>query len=97
MAVDELKVAEESKLSENNVAEESKLSENNNGSTEVQITIITSRINRLTDHLRDHKHDQSSKRGLLTLVGKRRKLLRYLNNNDTSKYESLTDKLSIRR
>jgi len=86
MAVDELKVAEESKLSENN-----------NGSTEVQITIITSRINRLTDHLRDHKHDQSSKRGLLTLVGKRRKLLRYLNNNDTSKYESLTDKLSIRR
>jgi len=86
MAVDELKVAEESKLSENN-----------NGSTELQITIITSRINRLTDHLRDHKHDQSSKRGLLTLVGKRRKLLRYLNNNDTSKYESLTDKLSIRR
>lgn len=86
MAVDELKVAEESKLSENN-----------NGSTEVQITIITSRINRLTDHLRDHKHDQSSKRGLLTLVGKRRKLLRYLNNNDASKYESLTDKLSIRR
>ena len=86
MAVDELKVAEESKLSENN-----------NGSTEVQITIITSRINRLTDHLRDHKHDQSSKRGLLTLVGKRRKLLRYLNDNDASKYESLTDKLSIRR
>ena len=86
MAVDKLKVAKEFKSSEND-----------NGSTEVQITIITSRINRLTDHLRDHKHDQSSKRGLLTLVGKRRKLLRYLNNNDTSKYESLTDKLSIRR
>ena len=86
MAVDKLKVAKEFKSSEND-----------NGSTGVQIAILTSRINGLTDHLRHHKHAQSSKRGLLTLVGKRRKLLRYLNNKDTSKYESITDKLSIRR
>ena len=79
------------------VAKEFKSSENDNGSTEVQIAILTSRINGLTEHLRDHKHDQSSKRGMLTLVGKRRKLLRYLNNKDNSQYESITDKLSIRR
>ena len=86
MAVDKLKVAKEFKSSEND-----------NGSTEVQIAILTSRINGLTEHLRIHKHDQSSKRGLLTLVGKRRKLLRYLNNKDNSQYETITDKLSIRR
>ena len=79
------------------VAKEFKSNENDNGSTGVQIAILTSRINGLTEHLRYHKHDQSSKRGLLTLVGKRRKLLRYLNNKDTSQYESITDKLSIRR
>ncbi|MEJ2262048.1 MAG: 30S ribosomal protein S15 [Anaerolineales bacterium] len=67
------------------------------GSPEVQIAVLTSRINYLTDHLRTHKHDESSRRGLLKLVGRRRRLLAYIRRKDYQRYKALTDKLSIRR
>ena len=67
------------------------------GSPEVQIALLTNRINQLTDHLRTHKHDESSRRGLLKLVGRRRKLLAYLHKKDFGSYIQVTDKLKIRR
>ena len=67
------------------------------GSPEVQIAIITSRIIQLTEHLRAHKHDESSRRGLLKLVGHRRRLLAYLRRSEYERYVALTEKLSIRR
>ena len=67
------------------------------GSPEVQIAILTTRINQLTDHLRTHKHDESSRRGLLKMVGRRRRLLSYVRRKDFERYMALTDKLNIRR
>ena len=67
------------------------------GSPEVQVAILTNRIVQLTDHLRTHKHDQSSRRGLLKMVGKRRKLLVYIKNKDYQRYLELTERLNIRR
>ncbi len=67
------------------------------GSPEVQIALLTTRITQLTDHLRTHKHDESSRRGLLRLVGRRRRLLAYVRRNDFARYLALTERLSIRR
>lgn len=67
------------------------------GSPEVQIAILTSRIKQLTDHLRTHKHDEASRRGLLKLVGQRRRHLAYLKRKDAETYLELTEKLGIRR
>lgn len=67
------------------------------GSPEVQVAILSSRINQLTEHLRSHKHDESSRRGLLKLVGQRRRLLNYIRRNDYDRYMALTDRLNIRR
>ena len=67
------------------------------GSPEVQVAILTTRINTLTDHLRTHKHDESSRRGLLKMVGRRRRLLAYIRRNDYERYKALTDRLQIRR
>jgi small subunit ribosomal protein S15 len=67
------------------------------GSPEVQIAILTNRITYLTDHLREHKHDESSRRGLLKLVGRRRRLLAYVRRNDYQRYLALTENLGIRR
>ena len=67
------------------------------GSPEVQIAILTSRITQLTDHLRTHNHDESSRRGLLKLVGHRRRLLAYIRRKDYQRYLALTDNLGIRR
>jgi small subunit ribosomal protein S15 len=67
------------------------------GSPEVQVAILTSRINQLTDHLRTHSHDESSRRGLLKLVGQRRRLLAYLRKNDYQRYLALTEQLKLRR
>lgn len=67
------------------------------GSTEVQIAILTKRINALTEHLKEHIHDYHSKRGLLMMVGKRRKLLDYLKANDVVSYRDLIVKLNIRK
>lgn len=67
------------------------------GSPEVQVALLTERINHLTDHLRDHKHDHHSRRGLLMLVGKRRRLLNYLRREDVERYRSLIASLGLRR
>jgi len=67
------------------------------GSPEVQVAVLTARINQLTGHLRIHKHDESSRRGLLKLVGQRRRLLSYLRRKEFQRYTALTDKLSLRR
>lgn len=71
--------------------------DNDTGSPEVQIALLSSRIVHLTDHLREHKHDESSRRGLLKMVGGRRRLLRYLRKKDYQGYIEITDKLNIRR
>lgn len=72
-------------------------SRDNTGSTEAQIAIFTERINDLTDHLKDHSQDHASRRGLLKLVGKRRRLLNYLKKNDIENYRELIDDLGIRK
>ncbi|GAA5521108.1 30S ribosomal protein S15 [Aliifodinibius salicampi] len=72
-------------------------SKENTGSTEAQIAILTERINDLTEHLKDHKQDHASRRGLLKMVGKRRKLLNYLKKNDIEKYRELISELGIRK
>ncbi len=71
--------------------------EGDTGSPEVQIAILTKRIAQLTDHLRENKHDESSRRGLLKMVGQRRRLLAYVRRNDFQRYMALTEKLNIRR
>ena len=73
------------------------LHKSDSGSPEVQIAILSNRIAQLTDHLREHKHDQSSRRGLLKMVGKRRTLLSYVRKRDYQRYLELTDSLKIRR
>ena len=70
--------------------------ENDTGSSEVQIAILTERINGLTNHMRANKHDFATQRGLLMLVGQRRRLLRYLRDNNPQSYRSLIKKLNIR-
>ncbi|HLR25373.1 MAG TPA: 30S ribosomal protein S15 [Fodinibius sp.] len=72
-------------------------SQDNTGSTEAQIAIFTERINDLTGHLKDNKQDHASRRGLLKLVGKRRKLLNYLKKNDIETYRELISELGIRK
>lgn len=67
------------------------------GSTEVQVALLTLRINRLSEHLQKHKKDFHSHRGLLILVGKRRRLLRYLEREDKARYQALIEKLGLRR
>ncbi|MER3425830.1 MAG: 30S ribosomal protein S15 [Thermus sp.] len=67
------------------------------GSTEVQVALLTHRINRLSEHLQKHKHDHHSHRGLLMLVGKRRRLLRYLEREDEARYQALIEKLGLRK
>ncbi len=69
---------------------------NDTGSPEVQIAVLTQRIRDLTEHLRVHIHDYHSKKGLLTLVGKRRKLLRYLSAKDFNRYKKLIESLGLR-
>lgn len=66
------------------------------GSTEVQVGILTARIADLTEHLKTHKKDKHSRRGLLQMVGKRKRLLKYLHDNDLTSYQNLTKKLGIR-
>ena len=71
--------------------------ESDTGSPEVQIAILTTRINQLTDHLRANKHDNSSRRGLLKLVGQRRRLLAYMRKTEYERYLALTERLKIRQ
>lgn len=74
-----------------------RLHETDTGSPEVQIAILTTRINELTEHLKIHKKDHHSRRGLLKMVGHRRNLLNYLKNNDIERYRSTIAKLGIRK
>jgi small subunit ribosomal protein S15 len=67
------------------------------GSAEVQVAMLTERINELTEHLRGHSKDHHSRRGLLKMVGRRRRLLRYLEKNDLERYRSLVAELGLRR
>lgn len=67
------------------------------GSPEVQIALLTTRINELTEHLKSHKHDHHSRRGLLLMVGQRRRLLQYLTKTDINRYRAIIERLGIRR
>jgi len=71
--------------------------EGDTGSPEVQVALLTRRISDLTEHLKDHKHDHHSRRGLLLLVGQRRRLLNYLAKTDIERYRRLIEKLGLRR
>lgn len=67
------------------------------GSAEIQVALLTERINILSEHFKQHKKDFNSRRGLLTLVGRRRRFLNYLKSKDIKKYEEVLDKLSLRK
>ena len=67
------------------------------GSPEVQVALLTSRIQHLTEHMREHKHDFHSQRGLLQMVGRRRRLLKYLQKKDVERYRTLIGRLGLRR
>lgn len=71
--------------------------EGDTGSPEVQVALLTRRITDLTEHLKSHKHDHHSRRGLLLLVGQRRRLLKYVANKDINRYRSLIERLGLRR
>ncbi len=79
------------------IVKEYQLHEKDTGSTEVQVALLTDRIKDLTDHLRGHKKDHHSRRGLLKMVGRRRRLLDYLKATDIEAYRALIDKLGLRR
>jgi len=76
---------------------EHRLHETDTGSPEVQVALLTERINHLTEHLKVHVKDHHSRRGLLTMVGRRRRLLDYLRRNDVERYRALIAKLGLRR
>ena len=71
--------------------------EGDTGSPEVQIALLSHRISHLTEHLKEHKHDHHTRRGLLLLVGQRRRLLNYLNKTDIERYRSIIERLGLRR
>ena len=79
------------------IIKEFKKHESDTGSPEVQIALITERINLLTEHFKVHKKDHTSRRGLLKLVGKRRRLLEYLKKKDVDRYRELIERLGIRK
>ena len=78
------------------IIQESRVHETDTGSPEVQISILTRRINQITEHLKVHKHDLHSRRGLLMLVGQRRRLLAYISKKDPERYRTLIAKLGLR-
>jgi small subunit ribosomal protein S15 len=84
-------------LSKDDIIKQYALSDGDTGSPEVQVALLTGRISHLTEHLQEHKHDHHSRRGLLLLVGQRRRLLNYLQKNDIERYRSLIERLGLRR
>lgn len=78
------------------VIEKFKTHESDTGSPEVQVALLTERINQLVEHLKTHKKDQSSRRGLLMLVGQRKRLLKYLEGTDAKRHETLSESLKLR-
>jgi len=79
------------------VIEKFKTHENDTGSSEVQIAILTKKINMLNEHLKANKKDHHSRRGLVIMVGKRKRLLEYLKNNDVNKYKKIVKELGLRK
>ncbi len=79
------------------IIEENRLADNDTGSPEVQIAILTKRINDLNEHLKVHKKDNHSRRGLLKMVGRRRNMLNYLQKRDIERYRAIIAKLGIRK
>lgn len=86
-----------SKVQKSRLITDYRLTENDTGSPEVQIALLTTRINGLIDHLNTHKHDESSRRGLLKLVGQRRRHLAYLKKTDSQRYQQLIQRLGLRK
>lgn len=79
------------------VIEDFRLHESDSGSPEVQVALLTRRISEISDHLKTHKKDYASRRGLLILVGRRSALLKYLNENDRERYRKLIERLGLRK
>ena len=91
------KIVSLTKTEKQQIIQEYQLFEGDTGSPEVQIALLSHRINGLIDHLKLHKHDQGSRRGLLKLVGQRRRLLAYLGRKDYNRYRSLLPRLGLRK
>ena len=85
------------KETKTNIITDYKLHDNDTGSSEVQIALLTNRLNYLTDHFKSHNKDQHSRQGLLKIVGRRRKLLDHLKKEDINRYQKIILRLSIRR
>lgn len=85
------------KARKSELIDEYRISDQDTGSPEVQVAILTTRIDALIDHLNTHKHDESSRRGLLKLVGQRRRHLAYLKRADTQRYQELIQRLGLRK
>jgi small subunit ribosomal protein S15 len=73
------------------------INEKDTGSSDVQVAVLTERINQLSGHLKDHSHDQHTRRSLLKLIGRRRRLLAYLSREDVNRYRTLIGKLGLRK
>jgi small subunit ribosomal protein S15 len=86
-----------SKVQKTQLIGEFRLSESDTGSPEVQVALLTTRIDSLIEHLNTHKHDESSRRGLLKLVGQRRRHLAYLKKTDSRRYQQLIQRLGLRK
>ena len=81
----------------NSIITEFKTHEEDTGSAEIQVALLTARINQLTEHLKQHKKDHHSRRGLLMMVGHRRRLLNYLSRKDINRYRAVVNRLGLRR
>ena len=79
------------------IVDDFKIHEGDTGSPEVQIALLTHRINELTEHLKKHPKDHASRRGLLKMVGSRSAMLKYVNNNDVNRYREITSRLGLRK
>ena len=84
------------KETKQNLISEFAINEKDTGSSEVQIAILSERINNLTEHFKEHKHDNHSKTGLIAMVNKRKKLMAYLSNTNNQKYQEIKKELNIR-
>lgn len=85
------------KENKNKIIEDYRINDSDTGSPEVQVAILTKRINELTEHLKTHKKDHSSRRGLLKMVGSRSSLLKYIRNKDVNRYRELISRLGLRK
>lgn len=90
-------MSKKSKIDKQPIIEKFRQSDNDTGSSEVQIALLSARINMLTDHLRVHRKDYHSRRGLIALASRRRKLLDYVKRHDLAKYKQLLKDLNLRR